>query len=36
VVRTNRIGIDTGAWVHGRLTALCLSGEARAFLVAEE
>ena len=35
VVRTNRIGIDTGAWVHGRLTALCLSGEARAFLVAE-
>jgi serine/threonine protein phosphatase 1 len=35
VVRPYRIGIDTGAWVNGRLTALCLSGEARAFLMVE-
>lgn len=28
-IRPNRIGIDTGAFVWGRLTALALSGEAR-------
>lgn len=31
-VRDNRIGIDTGAFVTGRLTALRLHGEGRAFL----
>ncbi len=28
----NRIGIDTGAWRSGRLTAVCLEGNARSFL----
>lgn len=28
-LRANRIGIDTGAYESGRLTALCLEGEAR-------
>lgn len=32
VVRYNRIGIDTGAWTTGRLTALRLHGHARRFL----
>ena len=36
VVRPNRIGIDTGAFVNRRLTALRLFGEARDFLSAEE
>jgi serine/threonine protein phosphatase 1 len=31
-IRTNRIGIDTGAYATGRLTALVLEGEARRFL----
>lgn len=31
-IRPHRIGIDTGAWFSGRLTALVLEGEARAFL----
>jgi serine/threonine protein phosphatase 1 len=35
VVRSNRIGIDTGAFVYGRLTALRLFGEARDFLSAD-
>jgi serine/threonine protein phosphatase 1 len=32
-VKSNRIGIDTGACRTGRLTALCLEGESRRFLV---
>ena len=32
--RTNRIGIDTGAYRHGVLTALALEGDARWFLQA--
>ncbi|MDA7948718.1 MAG: serine/threonine protein phosphatase [Hyphomicrobiaceae bacterium] len=36
VERRNRIGIDTGAWVYGRLTALRLAGSERAFFHAEE
>ena len=36
VIRPNRIGIDTGAFVNGRLTALRLFGEARDFLSAED
>jgi len=32
VVRRNRIGIDTGAFASGRLTALVLEGEERRFL----
>jgi len=36
VVRCNRIGIDTGAWVNGRLTAVRLLGDERWFLTAEE
>lgn len=36
VVKPNRIDIDTGAWVHGRLTALRLFGAERSFLSAEE
>lgn len=36
VERSNRIGIDTGAWVYGRLTALRLFGVERHFLFAEE
>lgn len=35
VVRPNRIGIDTGAFVYGRLTALRLMGQERGFLSAE-
>lgn len=31
-VRSNRIGIDTGAWMTGALTALRLEGEERAFI----
>lgn len=31
-VRPNRIGIDTGAWMTGALTALRLEGEERAFI----
>jgi serine/threonine protein phosphatase 1 len=31
-VRTNRIGIDTGAFYSGRLTALVLDGASRDFL----
>ena len=31
-IRTNRIGIDTGAFDTGRLTTLCLEGEERWFL----
>jgi serine/threonine protein phosphatase 1 len=30
--RANRIGIDTGAYMTGRLTALCLEGGRRWFL----
>ena len=36
VERSNRIGIDTGAWVNGRLTALRLCGTGRQFLFAQE
>lgn len=36
VVRAGRIGIDTGAYQSGRLTALGLEGEARWFLTSEE
>lgn len=32
VVKPNRIGIDTGAWVYGCLTALRLEGIARRFI----
>ncbi len=32
VTRSNRIGIDTGACFSGRLTALRLEGDSRAFL----
>lgn len=35
-VRHNRIGIDTGAYVTGKLTALGLDGEARWLLTASE
>jgi serine/threonine protein phosphatase 1 len=34
--RPNRIGIDTGAFMSGRLTALALEGSARWYLVASE
>lgn len=34
-VRANRIGIDTGAWKYGRLTALRLHQASRAFLTME-
>ncbi|MEN7538732.1 metallophosphoesterase [Aurantiacibacter flavus] len=34
VVRTNRIGIDTGAYASGKLTALVLEGENRRFIEA--
>ena len=34
-VRANRIGIDTGAWMTGRLTALRLYRDTRAFLTTE-
>jgi serine/threonine protein phosphatase 1 len=36
VERRNRIGIDTGAYMHGRLTALVLEGEQRRLLAAVE
>ena len=32
VMKRNRIGIDTGAYVTGRLTALVLEGTRRRFL----
>ena len=32
VLRTNRIGIDTGAYASGRLTALVLEGDERRFI----
>lgn len=35
-VRTNRIGIDTGAFLHGTLTAIGLQGEERWFLQASD
>ncbi len=35
-VRSNRIGIDTGAYRSGRLTALVLEGESRRFIQAVE
>jgi len=35
-VKSNRIGIDTGVWVHGRLTALRLFGAEQSFLRAGE
>jgi len=35
-VKPNRIGIDTGAWVHGRLTALRLFGAGQSLLSVEE
>lgn len=31
-IRPNRIGIDTGAWISGRLTALVLEGHGRRFI----
>jgi serine/threonine protein phosphatase 1 len=34
--RGNRIGIDTGAYMTGRLTALVLEGTSRRFLQAVE
>jgi serine/threonine protein phosphatase 1 len=34
-IRANRIGIDTGAFCNGRLTALVLEGTERRFLTAE-
>jgi serine/threonine protein phosphatase 1 len=34
-VRTNRIGVDTGAYQSGRLTALALEGQSRWLLTAE-
>ncbi len=36
VERDNRIGLDTGAYVSGRLTALVLEGETRRFLEASD
>ena len=35
-IRSNRINIDTGAYLSGRLTCLVLEGEERRFLVAEQ
>lgn len=35
-IRHNRIGIDTGAYLHGRLTALGLEGEERWLLTAHD
>ncbi len=35
-VRRNRIGIDTGAYLHGRLTALGLEGEERWLVTASD
>ncbi|NCP18602.1 MAG: serine/threonine protein phosphatase [Erythrobacter sp.] len=34
--RPNRIGVDTGAYRHGRLTALVLEGETRRYIQASE
>ena len=34
--RPHRIGVDTGAYLHGRLTAIALEGTARWFLQAEK
>ena len=34
MVATNRIGIDTGAYASGRLTALVLEADTRRFLQA--
>lgn len=34
--RANRIGIDTGAYATGRLTALCIEGGERRFLATEQ
>lgn len=34
-LRANRIGIDTGAFASGRLTALGLEGSERWFITAE-
>lgn len=36
VLRPNRIGIDTGAFMSGRLTALCLEGTQRRLMEARE
>ena len=36
VIRRNRIGIDTGAYASGRLTALALEGESRWLLATDE
>lgn len=36
VERSNRIGIDTGAWVYGRLTAVRLQERSRTFLTADD
>jgi serine/threonine protein phosphatase 1 len=36
VERDNRIGIDTGAYLHGRLTALVLEGSTRRYIEAFE
>lgn len=36
VVRPNRIGIDTGAYQSGRLTALCLEGVGRSLIQTEQ
>ena len=35
VIRSNRIGIDTGAYASGRLTALALEGETRWLLATQ-
>ena len=32
--RRNRIGIDTGAYMHGKLTALVLEGSSRRLIIA--
>ena len=34
-VRANRIDIDTGAWMRGTLTALCLEGSEKRFLATD-
>lgn len=36
IIRHNRIGIDTGAFKSGRLTAVCLEGTERALMEARE
>lgn len=35
-LRTNRIGIDTGAYIHGLLTTLCLEGTTRRLIEARD